>query len=79
MPDPDYQPPTTLADALDEALERLASERTIENATRIIARGNTMRITMTFDQQESGSYRIVTQCEERLKTWTIHVAKNLDA
>ena len=77
MPDPEYTPPTTLADALEEVLERLAHPLTLENAERIIARGSTMWISITFDRQESGHYRIVTRCEERLKPWTIHLAKNL--
>jgi hypothetical protein len=73
-------PPTqhdSLAEALLDALESIDHPKTIENAERIIGRGNKFEIRMTFDRQENGMLRMVTQCREQSKPWTIHVAKNI--
>jgi hypothetical protein len=67
----------SLAEALLAALESIDHPKTIENAERIIGRGNKFEIRMTFDRQENGMLRMVTQCREQLKPWTIHIAKNI--
>lgn len=73
----DYIPPATLLEAIEEALAKIACDQTLDNITRITARGNTMRITLTFDRQSDDGFRIITACEERSKQWTIYYAKNL--
>jgi hypothetical protein len=70
-------PADTVRAALQEAAQRVSSEKTLHNAERILARGNAYEMRILVDLQESGDARVIVTGRERLHGWTIYVAKNL--
>jgi len=78
MLEPADQPPTTIEQALLIASERVYSDKTIENAYRMLARGNALELRVLVDLQQCGAARVVVKCRERSREWVIFLAKNLE-
>jgi hypothetical protein len=78
MPEPDEILPFNIRAALEQVAERVNSDKTVDNAHGILQRGNSYEMRILIDLQADGAARVVMTARERLKGWTIYVAKNLE-
>jgi hypothetical protein len=78
MPDLEELLPFNIRAALDQVAGRVNSDKTVDNAHGILERGNSYELRILIDLQNDGAARVVMTARERLKGWTIYVAKNLE-